>query len=1494
MNRPVQDPSEPTDPGQPRVVERAPLAAGLDPRQLRSHLAARLPEAWLPAAYVVVPELLRTVAGKLDRAALPAPDAAVSAGRAPATATERALAGLFADVLGIAEPAADDDFFALGGHSLLVMRLLGRIRAALGVELTMRSVFDGPTVAALAALVDVATPTGRGGPRLGVKPRPDRPPLSFAQQRFWMHHQVDGPDAAYNVAGTWHLEGELDVPALRSAVADVVARHEALRTVVPTDAGRPYQRILAADEVEVPFSVHDVDPAGLQPRLDELARHGFTLDTELPIRVEVLRTGPRRHTLLLLLHHIATDEWSDAPLHADLVTAYTARSAGRAPAWPPLPVQYADFALWQRRSLGDPADPTSLAATQAEHWRGVLAGLPDELELPTDRPRPAESSYDGGTVPIRVPAELVGRLRTVARAGDASMFMLAHAAVAVLLHRLGAGEDIPIGSPVAGRADERLEPLVGCFLNTLVLRTDLAGAPTFTELLRRVRETDLAAFEASQLPFEQVVEAVNPARSLGRHPLFQVMVVYLAEGGGGLSLPGLRVTDGDADAGTAQFDLSFDFAETADGALEGTLEYSADLYDAASAELLAQRLLRVFEAVAADPGVPVGRVDVRSARERAVPGAPAVRDVGSATVPELLAGVVAACPDAPALVAGGRRWSFTELAERVGGVAELLAARGIGAEDVVALALPRAQLVPVLLGVLAAGAAYLPLDLNQPAQRVGFVLADAAPAVVITTAELAGSLPAGGPSRILLDPAELPTAPGWSGAGATPDPESTAYVIYTSGSTGVPKGVTGLHRGLANLFGSHRADLIGPAVARLGRDRLRAVHAASFSFDGSWEPLLWLLAGHELHVVDEPVQLDPAALAAYVDEQRIDVVDLTPTYLRELVAVGFLDAGRRRPGVLLVGGEHTPPELWRRLCGLSGTQVHDLYGPTEFSVDAYGWHGPGDSPVAGTAGPIANTRAAVLDEALLPVPLGVAGELYLAGAGLTRGYVRRSALTAGRFVADPWGPPGARMYRTGDRVRWRADGSLEFLGRTDEQVKLRGLRIELGEIEAALVAHLGVDRAVVILREDVPGRPRLVAYIVPSGSTTADPAAGTYPPGRSGSVDPELPDPRQLRAHLAVTLPEAWLPADYVVLPELPRTVAGKLDRAALPAPELTPSVGRAPAGPTERTLAGLFADVLDIPEPAADDDFFALGGHSLMLVRLAAAVRRELGIELTVAQLFTAPTVASMAALIDGGRPTADALAPVLPLRGTGDRPPLFVLPPASGLTWQYAGLKRYLPADVPLLGLQAPRLSRVERLPRTLAELAAEHRAHVVRLAPHGPIRLLGWSFGGRLAHELAVQLRAAGREVAFVGLLDAHVDGGPAVGRLRGLLAELGYRLPAAGDDDAEPTVAEAVAIVRAQGGGVAALTDEQLAAVIANYVECDRIDGRARLGVLDADVLLFEAREREADFSGFASAGWDAHVRGAVEVVPVACGHSEMLDPHVLAEIGPLLAAAVDRG
>ncbi|MFJ9351606.1 non-ribosomal peptide synthase/polyketide synthase [Streptomyces sp. NPDC101237] len=1201
-------------------------------RRLREDLGRELPDYMVPAAFVTVDGLPMNANGKLDVRALPEaePAVALGGGRGPRTPREEALCRLFAEVLGLPEAGAEDDFFELGGHSLLATRLVSRARTELGAELAIRDLFEAPTPARLASRVDAARPARP--PVTPVTDRPGRIPLSPAQRRLLLVEQITGATVAYNFPLVARVRGGLDTEALRAALGDVAGRHEALRTVFPVHEGEPYQRIVPADEAHPPLTVTDTCEEMLPALIEGAQRRPFDLSTELPLRCEVFRLAADDHVVAVVLHHITTDEWSDRPFLADLDTAYAARRTGTAADRAPLPVQYADYTLWQDRLLD------RLGERQLAYWTEALRGAPAELALPLDRPRPAEPSGRGATVRRAVPADTGRALRGLATATGTSMFMLLQAATAALLHRLGAGDDIPLGAPVAGRTDSALDDLVGFFVNTLVLRTDLSGTGdgplTFRQLLRRVRESSLAAFEHQDVPFDRVVEAVNPPRAAGRNPLFQVMLGYHHRPDGDPdTLLGLPAEWYDMDTGTAKFDLDFTFVDESDvsGRITLLLEYATDLADAETAALLAERLVLLLGRAARTPDAPLADLDILTPGELAgATGAwnDTARPVETRSVPEILADTARRHPGRTALVTGPhdapRRTTFAALHGDVQALAARLRAHGAGPGTVVGLALPRQEMVPALLGVLAAGAAYLPLDPEHPRERLEFMLADAAPVCVLGTAALGARLPdSPAVPRLLLDEPWPVAAP--APAAPAPHPLQAAYTIYTSGSTGRPKGVVGTHRGLANLYAAHLRDLIEPAVRATGRDVLRAVHAASFSFDGSWEPLLWLLAGHELHVVDEPTVLDPAALLRRLADARIDFVDLTPTYLRELLHHGFLaaDGTGPVPAVLAVGGEATPAALWERLTALPDTAVHDLYGPTECAVDAYGWHhAPGTDRTGDLAAPLDNIRAHVLDERLRPSPVGVSGELYLAGEGLARGYLGHPALTAERFVADPYATePGARMYRTGDLVRRRPDGTLVFLGRVDDQVKLRGFRIEPGEIEAVVAGHPDVAAAAVVVREDRPGSPRLVAYVVPDRTS-----------GRA-------PDPVRLRAHAVAALPAPMVPAAFVVLDGLPRTVNGKLDTAALPAPDPTAAAtaaGRPPRTPREELLCAEFAAVLGVAQVGPDDDFFALGGHSLIAMRLVGRVRTVLGGEVSLRTVFDAPTPARLAARLDTGRAAA------------------------------------------------------------------------------------------------------------------------------------------------------------------------------------------------------------------------------------------------------------------
>ncbi|MEV7600988.1 amino acid adenylation domain-containing protein [Kitasatospora sp. NPDC089797] len=1237
-------------PGDRRLVAYVVPAAGASPdgAAVRREVASALPEYAVPSAVVVLDALPLTGNGKVDRRALPVPEAEAHVTRAPRDAREEVLCGLFEQVLGRPRVGVEDDFFALGGHSLLATRLVSRVRSALGVELGIRDLFQAPTVAGLTALLDRR---GAVAPRPPLRPveRPERLPLSYAQQRLWFLREWERASGAstYTVPTALRLRGALDEGALRAALEDVVGRHESLRTVFPVVDGVPWQQVVpVTGEALVPWEVLACGRDELDERLAAASGHGFDFAGELPLRAWLFRVAPEEHVLLLVVHHIACDGWSMGPLLRDLAAAFaTRRTTGDAPAWGELDVQYGDYALWQRGVLGEEDDSASLANRQLDFWRSRLAGLPEELPLPTDRPRPLEPGFAGGVVDLAVPAEVHAGLVALARECGATLFMVLRAGWAVLLSRLGAGSDIPVGTVVAGRSDEALDELIGFFVNTLVLRTDLSGDPSVRELVRRVREADLDALGSQDVPFERLVEVLNPVRSAARHPLFQTMLILQNNAWSEPGLSGLRVDELPIDHRIAKFDLSVDFWENAGSTgepagLGGQLEFASDLFDRSTAEALARRFGRVLAGMAAEPDVRVGALEVLadSERQRLAEWAGVVEPAVDRTpVHRLFEAQAASRPGERALVFGGRAWTFGELNGWANRVARELVVRGVGPEVRVAVLLPRSvESVVALLAVLKAGGTYLPVDAEYPRERVEFMLADAAPEVLVTDGELGAECP--GVARLLVDEVAVARQSA-DDLGVEVVPRHAAYVIYTSGSTGRPKGVVVDHGSLANLGHHYERVTFAGHRERSGTRWIRMVSTAPLAFDSSWTAVLGLFLGHELHLLDDDDRRDAARLAEYIGREGVDLLETTPGYAAELVEQGLLEAGPGPHRTLVVGGEALPASLWRRVLDAAGWTGQNTYGPTENTVDALAaWFGDAEGPVLGRA--TTNTRAYVLDAGLRPVPVGVVGELFLAGAQVARGYLGRSGLTASRFLPDPFGAPGRRMYRTGDLVRWTADGRLAFLGRADDQVKVRGFRIELGEVSAALERCAGVASGVAVVREDRPGDRRLVGYVV----------------AREGAAVTGA----EVRRGLGSVLPEYAVPSAVVVLDALPLTGNGKVDRRALPAPEAEADVTRAPRDAREEVLCGLFEQVLGRPRVGVEDDFFALGGHSLLAMRLVARVRTVLGVELGIRDLFQAPTVAGLTALLD----RRGAVAPRPPLRPV-ERPERLPLSHAQQRLW-------------------------------------------------------------------------------------------------------------------------------------------------------------------------------------------------------------------------------------
>ncbi|WSK17580.1 amino acid adenylation domain-containing protein [Streptomyces celluloflavus] len=1228
-------------PGDRRLVAYvvpAVSGGGLDVAGVRAFVRERLPDYMVPSVVVVLGALPVTVNGKLDRGALPVPEWEGSGGRVARSPREEVLCDLFGEVLGVSGVGIDDDFFDLGGHSLLATRLASRIRSVLGLEMPVRALFEAPTVAELGVRLD-----GSDGVRIPLEPRerPDRVPLSFAQRRLWFLHRLEGPSATYNMPWALRLTGKLDVEALCAALADVVERHESLRTVFPETDGEPYQLILDPKDARPALHTATVGAAGLQSALDTAARRGFALAGELPLRVSLFTTGENEHVLLILMHHIASDGWSFAPLSRDLMAAYEARRQHEPPKLPRLPVQYADYAQWQHELLGDGDDAASVLARQIAYWKQKLAGLPEQIALPFDRPRPAVTSYRGDLAAFEWGAELHAELTEFARSEGASLFMVLQAGLATLLSRLGAGDDIPIGTPIAGRTDEALDDLVGFFVNTLVMRTDTSGNPSFRELVRQVRETALAAYANQDVPFEYLVEALNPERSLSHHPLFQVSLAVQNAPETELRLPDLDIGyAGTPRTGSAKLDLFFSVSELRDEARRERphgiaigVEYNTDLFDEAAITSVIDRWQLLLRRLLAEPERPVRSLDLLTEAER-TRTLGTWNATGTATPPADLVALferqVAATPDAVAVRDGAAALSYAELDARANRLARHLLGRGIGAEDVVALALTRsAQFAVGVLGVLKAGAVCLPLDPDAPAERLTRMLDGARPALVLHHAAwqdggtAAVRLLSGGDGAtpvLDLDSDDLP-APATAARTVPLDPRHPAYLIYTSGSTGEPKGVVVPHAGLVNVALDQIARFgVGPD------SRVLQVGAAAFDMSVG-DLVMCFLSGATLVIPQGRKGVVGAELARTVRESGITHMVAPPAVLASLPD-GDLPTLR----CVVTAGEACPPELVERLA--PGRRMFNAYGPTETTVCAT-TSSPLGTPalaVPPIGGPIRNVRAYVLDEALAPVPPGAAGELYVAGAGLARGYLRAPGMTAERFVADPFGPAGGgRMYRTGDLVRWNSAGQLEFLGRADTQVKIRGYRVEPGEVEAVLAAHPRIGRCAVVVREDRPGDRRLVAYVVPAEPGSEPDGTGpdvTAPDG--AAPDGAAPDGAELRAYAKERLPEYLVPAAVVTLEALPLTLNGKLDRRALPAPEFESVGGRAPRTPREETLCRLFRGVLGVEAAGIDDNFFDLGGHSLLATRLISEIREELGAEVPIRALFEAPTVAGLAERLD------------------------------------------------------------------------------------------------------------------------------------------------------------------------------------------------------------------------------------------------------------------------
>ncbi|RKH32449.1 non-ribosomal peptide synthetase, partial [Corallococcus sicarius] len=1269
-----------------RLVAYVVAKAGesLEVESLKAQLRQGLPEYMVPGTVVVLDALPLNANGKVDRKALPEPEVPQSGSTylAPRTTTEARLAAIWAEVLRLPQVGVRDSFFELGGHSLLATQVVSRVRAELSVELPLRALFESPTVEGLAGRL--AGLTSSSAPALTRISHEGPLPLSFAQQRLWLIDQLEPGSPLYNMPVAVRLDGTLRTDVLEHALQEVVRRHDALRTTFAQVDGEPVQVI--HPEAVLPLELVDLTSvdatqreAEARGRMEQEMRGSFDLRVGPLVRTLLFKLAEREHILVVNMHHIISDGWSLGVLVREVSALYDAFANSLPSPLRELPVQYADYATWQRQWLqGEVLD------AQLGYWKHQLSGAPAVLELPIDKPRPAVRSTAGSTLGFSLPRELTEKLRSLGHHEGGSLFMVLLAGWQALLSRYTGQDDLSVGSPIAGRTRAETEGLIGFFVNTLVLRAKVEDSQSFRSLLQQVRGTVLEAYEHQDVPFEKLVEVLQPARSLSHTPLFQTLLALQNVPTEDVRLPGLRLRGLDFQHATSKFDLSIFFSETPDG-LQGELEYSTALFNRSTAERMATHLRTLLEAVAAKPEQSVAELPLLGAEERQR----LLLDWNDTTVDSPtdvpvhvhFARQARRTPDAVALVQGEATLTYAQLDARANQLANHLRALGITPGARVGLAVERSfELVVALLAILKAGAAFVPVDRNAPVERIAMLLEDADVEVVLTHQPFASLLPTTG-TRVWLDAQQdvlsaLPThAPD-----VDVDGESLAYVMFTSGSTGRPKGVCVPHRGITRL-------VLGSSWMRFGSDEVWS-QVAPIAFDASTLEI-WgaLLHGAKL-VLAPPHALSLEELAMLLRQHRVTTSFMTTALFEQMV----LHQGEAVAAVpqVLTGGDVMP---WARVSAhlprlSAGSTLVHAYGPTENTTISTTLALHRDTVVEGPVPigrPISNATAYVLDVHLRPVPVGVAGEVYVGGPGLAWGYLHRPDLTAERFVPHPFATsPGERLYRTGDKARWWDDGTLDFLGRVDFQVKVRGFRIELGEIETALRAAPGVNEAVVIAK-GTDGDKRLIGYVTALEGHTLD-------------VD-------TLKRGLKQHLPEYMVPSALRVLEALPLNANGKVDRKVLPEPGDAPrtSAFAAPRNATEEQLAALFTQVLHVERVGVQDDFFALGGHSLLATQLVSRVRAAFGVELPLRALFEAPTVEALAKRLEGVQRTPHQAPPLRPTSREGAIPLSF----AQQRLWL---LDQLQPGDISYNIPAALRLTGhvdVESLRRAFEALVQRHES-------------------------------------------------------------------------------------------------------------------------------------------------------------------------------------------
>ncbi|MDG1462564.1 MAG: amino acid adenylation domain-containing protein, partial [Gammaproteobacteria bacterium] len=1183
--------------------------ASLEASDLRQHLQESLPDYMVPAAIIELEALPLTANGKVDRKALPKPEWERTENQpftAPRTPIEGALLELWCEILGEEGIGIHDNFFELGGHSLLATQLIARVSELLEMKVEIRTLFEAGTVAEFAELLNSGNPQNVDDPIQTIARDQDLP-LSFAQQRLWFLDQLDPENAVYSVPWAIGLSGPLRITALQNALDVLVQRHEVLRTTFPAADGNPLQLIKATAPIVIDsIDMRDSNEATVEKKLAQLAQASFSLSEGPLFRAHLIYTAENEHILVLVMHHIISDGWSLNVMFRELVMAYEAACKGRHPELPPLPIQYADYAAWQREWLsGDELN------RQLNYWSNQLDNIPAKLELPTDKPRPAVQTFNGDYVSRTLSPELQNAFKELARNNGCTLYMVLLAAFNVLLYRYSDQDGLVVGTPIAGRRRSELDGLLGFFINTLVMRSDASGEPSFVEFLKRIRKTALEAYASQELPFEKLVDELQPVRDMSHTPLFQVMFILQNAPWDAESFDDLQARPVEIQFGTAKFDLTLSMAEREDG-LEAYFEFNTDLYEKATVERMLDHLEVLAFGIIQNPEKPISELPLLKVTEQQQIlhdwNDTAVSYNDNSTIPHIISAQAAATPNADALIYKDQIISYAELEIRSNKLAHYLSDQGVGKGDIVALSIDRSpEVVTGILGIMKTGAAYVPLDPTYPKDRLAYMLQDSGASMVVTRTALIGDLPQHNlPTTCFDRDAEAIQASAADMPIASLDTNDLAYIIYTSGSTGLPKGVMVEHHSVCNLVDAQKH------AFGLGTED-RMLQFASISFDASiYEIVKGLSSGAALCIasVDEVLPGNP--LLELLQSKAVTTVTLPPSALYQL-PIAPLPALK----TITVAGEACPPELVSRW--QPGRRFFNLYGPTEFTVWAtYKECFPGEPITIGR--PISNAQAYVLDENLQPLPVRVPGELCISGSSLARGYWNRKELSAEKFVTNPFSSdPDARMYRTGDRVQFNTNGEIEFLGRIDHQVKVRGFRIELGEIENRLAEHPEVEECLVVADGRTLDDKQLIAYII----TNAEPALN------------------ELRSHLQQSLPDFMVPSGFVTLGEWPLTPNGKIDRKALPAAGSSKlSVSTEYVGPTTRNeeiLADIWGELLGGNQPGVHDNFFELGGDSILSIQIIARATQR-GLHLTPKQLFQNQTIAELALAISADAPVVEA----------------------------------------------------------------------------------------------------------------------------------------------------------------------------------------------------------------------------------------------------------------